>query len=327
MTIPTRDVLVREIWPHRTSIYISRIAGGGATHANPVVEFAGMVETFEADDENTTKVGMPALEEYLNHRMLRERKVYRNVPQTQIGERLVQAAQEDGIPLTADADASEHARDRTYEKWDHKVIGEAIQELSDLEDGFDWELRHTKEDGAWSTQMIFRDYVGADRGVILASDREAFGYGLDVDASEHATLVDAIGSGEELYQIVATAQDNSGIYPRFDAAPAWNDVTLLKTLQPYANGYLLEHREPSAVPSLTLRGMVPDPAQVRLGDTVQVETEYGAVTYHGPARVTTISWAVEADEPETRTLSMSPMTRASESVFNQEPTTRNCRDC
>lgn len=328
LTLATKALKVRDIWPHLTSIYITRISGGTATPLAPVVEFAGLVESFSASDGGTTSVGLQSIENYLHHRMLRTRKRFVNAPQTSIAKNLVDYAGTNGIPLRAVADGSAFARDRTYESWDRKIIGEAIEELANVINGLDWELTHAKDSmGRWTTTMIFRDYVGEDRGIILQSDREAQGYGLDVDAAEHATLVDAIGQGEEEDQLITTSIDTSGIYPQFDAAPAWQDVSEEATLQEYGDGYLEDYQEPVALPNVTVRGMSPDPRMVRLGDTVEVRTDFGAVTFRGKARITSLSWALGLDEPETRTFDMLPITRASSSVLNQVPTDTNCEEC
>src|SRR5690606_37843985 len=127
--------------------------------------------------------------------------------------------------------------------------------------------------------------VGVDRDLILQSGRELSAYSLDIDMSNMANRVDAIGSGEEEDQLVATAVDDATVYPEFDANPAWKDVTRLPTLQDHAEGYLQESREPLAVPSFSISGFDPSPSELRNGDIVDVQTDFGAVTYHGRARI------------------------------------------
>lgn len=331
MILPTRDVSVRDIWPHLTSIYISRIAGGSATPDNPYVEWGGMIEKFSADDNGATSVGMISIDGYLHKRNIgmngSTSLVFPQRFQTEIGAVLVQAAAANGIPLTALAAASTRRRDRTYKGYERKNIGEAIEELTNVIEGVDYELTHTREDGAWSTQVVFRDYVGTNRDVILQSDREAAGYGLDVDAQNHATYVDALGAGEEADQLTAHAEDEENIYPRFDAVPSWQDVSLPPTLLSHARGYVEENREPVAVPSAVVRGMDPDPALIRNGDTIEARINYGAVTYNGPARVVSTSWAVGTDGPASRTYELIPLTRASQSVLNQPVPSDDCAVC
>lgn len=324
LSLTTREVRTRDIWPHLTSVYISRIAGPGASPEQPYCEFGGFIEEFSAESSNTTRVGLLSTEAYLARRMIRATLSFINQDQNLVARELVHAALDDGIPLTAESTTSAQRIDRTYNSWDRKIIGEAIEELTDVLNGPDFETLHIREGGAWRTVMRFRDYVGSDRSLELASDRDSFDYGLDVDGSDHATLVDAVGEGEESAMLISTARDSSGLYPRFDSAPAWKDVSQAGTLQAHADGYLEENRDPIAVPSVTLRGLEPDPRELRLGDTVGVFTDFGAVTYRGRGRIMSVSWSVGTDEPETRTLELAPTTRSSEAVLNQIPTPPDC---
>ena len=330
LSLVTREIRARDIWPHLTSVYISRIAGGSASPNNRICEWAGIIEKATPSDNNATAVGMQSINEYLHHRLIGMNGTpglsFTNISQTEIGAALVDAARSNGIPLDAIADTSTRRRNRDYPGYERKNIGEAIEELTAVIDGVDYELIHTREDGAWRTTVLFRDYVGANRNMIIQSDREAAGYGLDIDAQNHATYVDAMGAGEETSQLTAHAEDAENIYPRFDAAPAWQDVSIASTLISHARGYVEENREPIAIPSATIRGLDPDPAQLRNGDTVEARINFGAVTFNGDARIISTSWAVTPDGPASRTYELSPITRASQSVLNQQPT-EHCEDC
>src|SRR5690625_4251777 len=65
LTLPTRDLRIRDVWPNLTSVYISRVSGGGASPAQPVCEFAGIVEQVNATEAGTTQVGLKSIEGYL----------------------------------------------------------------------------------------------------------------------------------------------------------------------------------------------------------------------------------------------------------------------
>lgn len=319
LSFPTADLRMRDVWPDLTSIYIARIAGDGASPSNPIAEWAGMPETVEPAF-GETKIGMQCLENYLNRRNIKDNLRFDQVNQNQIAVDLVQYARDrNGIPLDAEADGSSWNRDRTYWGYNRKLIGEALSDLSQVIEGPDWELRHTFEDGHWSTRMIFRDYVGTDRNITFRSNYEAAEYSLVVDARDHATWIDAIGSGEEEDMLIRTARDSSGIYPQFDAAPAWKDVTRESTLLEHAQGYLEDYQEPTATPQVVLKGLDVSPLEVRLGDTVGLDINYGVSTYRGLARIIGMSWGARPDAAVSRTLELLPLTRASESVLNQKP--------
>ncbi len=325
VTLATREVSIRDIWPGLTSVYISRISGGGASPTNPVCEFAGIVVEIGASESGTTTVGLQSIEWYLSRRNIRRTIRFDQTSQNEIGAALV--AEAPGIPLTALADSTSRYRDREYRDFNRKNVYEAIEQLTQVINGPDYELAHDRADGSWSSQMIFRDQVGADRGVIIKSDREASAYSLSVSAQDMATLVDGIGYGQDEDTLIATARDDSGIYPRFDAAPAWKDIQRESTLMQQASGYLWENREPQAIPTVSLSGFVPDPSLVRLGDRIFTDISFGAATFRGFARIIGISWGLSADSALTRTLDLWPEGRASETVLNQVPDDLDCKDC
>lgn len=330
ITLATKDVLIRDVWPDLTSVYISRVSGDGASPDRPVCEFAGIVEQVNATEAGTTQVGLKSIESYLDHRTIRQDLTFTGRPQTEIGASLVDLARAGGIPLLSEAAPSDQSRDRAYRAFNRKVVGEAVKDLTEVINGVDWELSHERVDGLWQTSMIFRDRVGQDRDLILHSDRELSAYSLNVNAQDHATLVDAIGSGEEEDQLIATVQDPSGVYPQFDATPAWKDVTRLTTLYQHAEGYLETYREPRATPTFSITGLqgrnIPSPLLLRLGDTTEVHVDFGAITYHGRARIISQSWSLGVDEPLTRSYETLPLDRASQSVLNQVPG-ETCREC
>lgn len=317
LTFATRDLAVRDIWPGLTSVYISRVTGPDASDETPVCEFAGYISEIQATDDNTTQVGMESIDKYLWRRTIKETVRWTDIPQTVIGQELVQLAAPNGIPLYAEADATQQVRDRQYDHWEYKVIGEAVEQLTNVINGPDWEMRHDRVDGHWSSTMIFRDWVGEDRGVELRSDIELSAYSITIGMEDMATWVDAVGEGEEEDQVHVTAVDPSGIYPEFDAVPAWVDVSRVTTLQSHADGYLQQNREPDARPAVTISGL--DPLNIRNGDTVGIHTDFGPITYHGKARVFSISWGLDTDSPEQRTLEVVPLDRASQTILNQEP--------
>ena len=325
LTLVTREVLVRNIWPHLTSIYISRKKADGTFEGL----YGGMVETFQANSATaggTVSVGLQPIEEYLNHRMLRTQTEFTGVSQTEIAKALVEAVSGNGIAISAVAVPSTITRDRIYNAWDRQFVGPALEELSDVPDGINWEVSYVRSGGTWQTVLTFADTIGGPTDVILASDREGAQYGLDVDAKDHATLIDALGSGETSGMLIATAIDTSGIYPQFDAAPGFTQETLLSVLQEDADGYLDNHQEPTAIPSIDIYGGTPAPENLQLGDEITADIDHGAVVYRGPARVEAIAWRKTADAPDVRTIGLSPLTRASESVFNQEASDP-CTDC
>lgn len=327
VTMATLDLTSRDIWPGITSVYISRIVGEGASRATPVCEFAGYVDQVQASDSNTTQIGLVELPEYLNHRTIKEPVLFEETSQTVVGRDLVRLAEFNGIPLFAEAATSRYSRDREFQPWNRKIIGEAIEQLTQVINGPDWEVIHTRSGGHWASTMVFRDRVGVDRELALRSDRELSAYAMTVDAKDLATWVDAIGSGEEEDMLLTTSIDHRGVYPQFDAAPAWKDITRLSTLQSQGDGFLAISREPDARPTLSISGMTPDPSLTKLGDTVVIELNFGTITYRGRVRIIASSWKVSPESADTRTLEVVPLEPASQTILAQTPRGELCVDC
>lgn len=321
VVLPTDSTLVRNIWPHLTSIYIT--VGG-------VAVWAGMVEEFLAESsENggTTTVQMKEITYYLARRHHDETLTFFNVSQNVIGASLVNNAATGGIPLSGLAAPSAITRDRTYEVWEHGELMERIQQLTEVIDGPDYEVVHIRDNDRWRTEMIFRDNIGAELDLTVTSDHNASDYSLSVSADTHATHVHGIGAGEEADQLEVVREDPANIYPRFDAAPAWKDVTDLNTLAENTSGYLEMNREPVAVPAATIQGCHDvGPDDVLVGDTVNANVSQGAVTFRGRVRVADISWRYTNNAEMSRELGMVPVGRASDTVLNQEPSDP-CPDC
>lgn len=326
-TLPTRALQARDIWPGLTSVYVSRTFGADAAEDSPVAEFGGIVVETGASESGTTVVGVQSMDWYLSRRHIRQTLRLDQVPQTEIGRRLVDLARPQGIPLVGAAAPSTRLRDREWRDFNRKEIGEAIDQLVSVINGPDWELSHTKTDGRWTTTMTFRDFVGVDRGVIIRSDREASAYSISLSCDDLATFVDGIGSGEEEDMLIVSLADPDTPYPRFEAVPAWKDVTRLDTLRDSTNGYLNLNREIRATPTFTIDGDDVDPSLLRVGDIITGQVSYGPINFDGLARVTGINWRLGAEAAESRTLELEPITPASQSILNRPAEPTDCEDC
>lgn len=328
LTVAPRDLSWDNIWPDSTAVYFSRIVDGEREG-----RWAGKIEQAEGNSNSGVTIGLQGIDEYLFHRSIadgeggisystpgyvNESAPGAGLPQSQIARDLVLlAVQQEGIPLVPIAGDSVITRVRQYNSWDFKNIGEAVQDLVTSVDGVRYRLDHKYSNGFWRTEMVFADILGSDRGVVLRGGIKGAEYGVTVDAKDHATWVYAIGAGEEVNQRVAVAYDEANIYPRYHAVPAWKDVLLQPTLNSHAEGYVASYRDPLTTPYMILPGLdgnVPTPDQLRLGDLVFVDFEYGLVRYSDHANVLSIAWKLADGAPVTRTVNFQPEIRAYDSV-------------
>lgn len=224
-----------------------------------------------------------------------------------------------------------------YAWWDAKNIGQLIQEIVDAEDGPKYQLSHQYTNGYWTTLMTFADTVGEQRDYTLKSDREGWQYGLEVDGTDKASRVIGFGAGEEWATTYSIAYDagRDPDYPERQVTQAWKDQNIPANLDAQTKGWVVDHRDPTTVPSMTVVGLpeydsdaegydpqkgFPAPEICRPGDTFGVDIGYGAVTVKDiQVRALGVAWSLKEGAPVERVLAMQPIVRPSLSVKTQVP--------
>lgn len=224
-----------------------------------------------------------------------------------------------------------------YNWWDFKNIGEAIRELVEAETGIKYWREHVYNNGYWSTILHFSDAVGADRDYTILSDREAWQYGLEVNAEDKATRVYGLGVGDEgdtAFSIAYDADTEDNL-PERQATVAWKDVVDATQLDALTRGYVTDHRDPVTIPSATIVGMpvynpadanydpqrgFPGPEILQPGDTFGVEINYGLISVKDiRVRALAIAYALDNGSTTLRTVAMQTLTRPNTSVRTQTP--------
>lgn len=327
MVLASQDLRPDNVFPHTTTIYISQVIDGVR-----VGRYAGIVEGYNSIAGGAATVSMLGVDSYLHKRNLADEDsgiglTFTQSPQTEIARVLASnALAAGGINLTPTAGVGAIRRDRTYNEWDVKNIGEAIKQLTEVIDGVKYRLFHTytqsssdTEAGVWNTEIRFLDKAGEDRGIKLLGGREGATYSVTVDAKDHATWAYGIGEGEEKQQKISVAYDEAGIYPRFHAVPAWKDVSIQSTLDAHTAGYVANHRDPVAIPSMSIPGLEPSPEDLQLGDRVWVQFDYGLTSFKGFCKILSISWAMSDGSPLFRTFGFEPEIRPGDGIRTQDP--------
>lgn len=320
--VASRSVAAAELWPHRTSLYISRINDDGISRTG---YFGGLVEQYSGGVNGVTSVGGKSIDQYLFHRVLAGPNSglsaeWTNQRAAQIAADLVNVyATTEGIPLTAGRLPSTEIRSAKFNSWEFKNIGQAIQEL--VTAGLEYRLSHTYRIGkGWRTQILFGDQVGTTRTLTLRSDVEGWEYGVNVDAKDHATWTYGIGAGDKDQQLEAVVSDPTDLYPYFHTVQSWKDAKTQAALNPLTLGWGRYHRDPIATPDITIAGLDhPSPSEMQTGDTVNVDIRYGIVTYEGEARILGTGWSIGTESPVKRTLTLRPVLRPAVVMLAQQP--------
>jgi len=313
MTLSIHDALMVNIWPHITSVMVTRIAGPGATPSSPVGVWCGLVEEVSADSGGEVSIGMVSLEGYLAYRILPKYSV-EDRSQTLIAADFVRAP--NSIPLKADPRSSSVKRTRNYDRNDYKVRLEALLQLTEVINGPDYRLTHTFSNGTWSTTVVIQDRVGNPVSQPLNVRRGITTYSLNVSATDHRT--NQFGSGESIH---SSASDNSGMYPVFEISNQWSDVSKQNTLDEHTRGALQNNKHPRAQPSLQIADLNMA-LHYNIGDTLNINMNHGVVQFVGDTRLVSKAWSIAEGQPTYCQFGFIPDTDPATSVLNVPPSNR-----
>lgn len=261
--------------PYTTGIFFQRVHGGAATPNNPVNMFGGYIETMDSGSDGMTTLGFAEIQKYLDFRMIRSDLVFTGVNQNAIAQNLVDYARGTntlggstdpapslGIPLIGGfAGAVGFLRDRTYLGVDRVIIGEAIKNLLQILDGPVYLLNHYRSGpivgltDTWYSEMLFRDdWFQATVPRIAWHHLNDLKVGFD--GTGKATQIDAFGEpNADGSPRIVVVNSPYPFEPRYDAAPTFDGVTNLITLQNHGIGYQDDHRDGAMNVQLFLSGV------------------------------------------------------------------------
>lgn len=177
---------------------------------------------------------------YFNRRFIGGRQSFAGVDQLIIARTLIAAAlaEPNGNPgITMGAETCGRLRDRTYESWDVKNLGEALEELCSLEDGFDLAIDCSWNPATGAPIKTLRLHYPR-RGRDLAHSGHVFELGRNAvfewpEGAEMANRVYGIGQGAETDMLLVTRTDSASLsagYPLLEGTYANKSVSDTQTL-------------------------------------------------------------------------------------------------
>ncbi|WP_410591094.1 hypothetical protein [Amycolatopsis sp. lyj-23] len=206
-------------------------------------------------------------------------------------------------------------RDRTYKSSEHKGIGEAVEQLATVIDGFDFSF-----DSAWRGEDLITTFrvhypaVGRARALTLEQGRNCDIGGASIGGKSVVTHAFALGSGDGADQVWASAGQPSKIFPRLEAVESFSDIKEYATLKAKAEERLRIGAAPIVLPSIALYPeSSPGLDDFDLGDALTVRGGYGLVPIDGMWRITELAVSVDESGSEQITL-----TAASRDVFGSD---------
>lgn len=310
ITVPVRKVSLGDVWPHLRAVAFTRIAGPNASPTDPFCEFIGMIETVSAQSSGEVTIGLVSIEGYLKYRVMPDGTYTDN--QTTLGADAVNLAAVSGARITGTDAGSITSRTVVLEAASDTLIIDFVDSLTQMQDGPDYSLTHTFASGAWSTVMKFSDYAGSTTARNLNAKRGLVSYGITVEAAEHGNYIR--GRDQALGSYVATGVTSS-IYVPFGKFVKYSDITDSTQLADQTNGELAQNAHPIATPDVTIADLgISGP--IRLGDSLNLNMDHGAILYKGEARVTGKAWSSDTESPTLCTLSMVPLDDVTTTILN-----------
>lgn len=229
-----------------------------------------------------------------------------------------------GITVAWNNGLSGVERDRSYEADKAKSVGEAIEQLSNVQDGFDWAMEVGGSANAVNmTLRLSYPFRGRDTGyrfemyggtppVRTSGSGNVLAAGLTETSENRVSRFTAVGPGEGESQLVAHAFDSEldARLPMIEKGGAWMDVTRIRTLQQHANRALQLDSRASRTPTLTVDpGAEPRLGSYIVGDIAHVAIDDGWAQFDDKARIIGQTINVDADGRETVDLEFAELGR------------------
>lgn len=289
-TVPLLDALTAEIDPLTTCILAYR---------GDELKWSGPVWTMEESaPDDSVQVSAIGWLELLNHRLTTARTIYTNVNDLTILQTLLTDAKtRKGLPIgVGAASGASQLRTRTYERFSN--VGQSMQELSDIENGADYEVDPVTRD------LLVSRRIGTTTDVI-------FGYGWgplnvqaltrQIDASTMANYVVALGSLNQAAEAPPDTPNSAAqnTYGLFEDVASLSDVGSPETLLAYAGAEVLYRETPrhsfTIVPVPAIAANVPVPlADYQLGDIVFLTAKRGRLDVDAqPIRIFGMTIAID----------------------------------
>lgn len=212
---------------------------------------------------------------YFRHRVIATSQTFTATDQLTIAKTLVQNALNDqgadiGITVPTPT-ASGVTRDRTYNYFEVKPVGEAVEQLSQVDNGFDFAIDAAWDQSTGALTKTFRLHYPR-RGSSYQSSGYVFEVGRNVidwtwptDGTRVGNKIIAVGRGEGDAQIMSTQSDVSQIaalssggpgYPLLEETISRTDVAVQSTLDALAIAKLKASATPITLPEITVRANV-----------------------------------------------------------------------
>jgi hypothetical protein len=218
--------------PERTAIYIERdgaIVGGG------------IVWTRTRSMDQPMTLGGAGWWSFFKRQNLRSTLTFAATDQLLIARTLINTAQAQpgaNIGVTVGAEVSGIARDRVYNSFECKQIAEAVEQLADVQTGFDFAIDTTQARGkVLALSYPRRGRISGSTGIVFETGKNLIGYTATQDGTRSARTFTAIGAGDGVDMLIATNTRTDLLdagFPLTSDTGSFKDVIVQATLDGHA---------------------------------------------------------------------------------------------
>jgi len=250
-------------------------------------------------DDGSVRFGGEGYLSRLKYRTIDSLLTYAATDQFQIGWNLIaftQAKTNGDLGFTRfSSSTSGVTRDRTYVPWERAVIFDMLTEMSGSVSGFDFEITPLKE---------YKNYYpskGATLGLQYELGKNIDGLSYDIDASNMATEVTALGAGDGSNTCIAVSVDATA-RATFGLLQETISLTEIKTfsfLQEQADEELLIKKGARWQPQINVSNSDPPFTSIAMGDIVTLKANEGYIQLNNAFRATSMQVQIDNEGQET----------------------------
>ena len=262
--IPNREIAGRArraLVPGRTGVWVER---------GREIWWGGILWTLALASDQRGFLGAQiqcgGWESYLYRRLLLDTQEAAGVDQFDLVRGLLDYVQNTpggNIGLTYDTHTSGVARDRTYLRYDLHSIGDLLDDLAAVEDGFEWRVASYRDGDGRRVKRLMLGYPVIRAGtadIVLDHPGPVLSYSWPVDATQKANAWQSRGAtvnrnqAEEslplMSSLLVVADDIAAGWPRLDGTSDYTTVEQQNTLDAHARADWTAARRPVEIPEV-----------------------------------------------------------------------------
>jgi hypothetical protein len=221
-----------------------------------------------SSDKPALELGGKSIWSYFEHRMVRSSvnpgTFFTSTDQMLIARTLVNNAQAvtgGNVNITVGTETCGVNIDRTYWNYEFKPVAEAVQEIANSTNGFDFFVQAAYVSGVptFTLQLSYpkRGREATTNGIIFEAGKNLIAYGYPEDSATQANLIYVIGAGDGFDQLSATGRDTSVIdagWPLLESQRSYKDEKVIVNLNNLATKAVADKAQPVTIPTFTVLG-------------------------------------------------------------------------